>query len=110
MFKTDPELSIAGRMAGKTLRTIGVEVLTLLLAQQSLHALMVEAHFLFKRDLNEYLEELNKHCTTVLLEIEGTHPTPIPSATPSWPEVSEWFSKQDPIVVKQKFESYLRLS
>lgn len=113
MFKTDPEL----RLARGTIQTMGVNVLTLVLAQQSLSALMVEAHFLFRADVNEYMEELNKRCDA-LLEIEskqapashsGDPESTTPSTTPSSLTVSDWFSKQDPIV-RQKFESYLRLS
>ena len=103
MFKTDPEL----RLARGTIKTMSVNALTILMAQQSLCALMVEAHCLFEADVNGYLEELNKRCN-VLLEIESKQAT-TPSATPSSLEVSDWFSKQDPIV-KQKLESYLRLS
>ena len=54
---------------------MSVTTLTLGLAQQSLRALMVEAHFLFGEDVNGYLEELNERCNR-LQEIQHRQDDP----------------------------------
>ena len=104
--------TVAGKRAAEKYKTeelwrlrerVGVKMsettLTLKLAQQSLQALMVEAHFLFGEDVNGYLEELNERCNR-LYEIKCRHDDDH--------EVSDWFSEQDDYI-RQKFEPYLRL-
>ena len=83
-------------------------VLILQQVQQDLRSLMPKAHFLFERDVNEYLEELNTHCLE-LLAMERKQAITIGAQLPeAWHHESEWFEKQYTIA-KQKFENYLRL-
>ena len=103
MYKTEESRRLRERVGIKMSET----TLTLRLAQQSLQALMVEAHFLFGEDVNGYLEELNERCNR-LYEIQCRHDDPRLPNIESRVEVSDWFSEQDDYI-KQKFEPYLRL-
>lgn len=107
--------SIAGLKAAEVLASDpssprGYEsVLTLELAHQDLLRLMTKAHFLFERDVNEYLEELNTHCLA-LLEMERKQATTVGARLPdAWRGELKWFDEQG-TTAKQKFEGYLRLT
>ena len=104
MSKGDP----AFREADAETKGLSMMVLAKVLAHKNFRPLMVEAHFLFGQDVNEYLEELNNHCNA-LIEIERKRELAPEQDTPL-EQVGEtmWFIEQDPIV-KQKFEGYLRL-
>ena len=101
-YKTDHMRRMRERVGSKTSET----TLTLVLAQRSLRALIVEAHFLFGEDVNGYLKELNERCNG-LLDIQHRQDARLPNIE-SGVEVSDWFSKQDS-TIKQKFGRYLRL-
>ena len=114
MSKGDPAL----RQADAATKGLSIMVLAKVLAQQNFRPLMVEAHFLFEQDVNEYLEELNNHCNALIeierkreqVEIERKReqdPGAKFATTPERIDETIWFSQQDPIV-KQKFEGYLR--
>ncbi len=83
-------------------------VLILQEAQQDLWSLMPKAHFLFDRDVNQYLEELNTHCLALLAMERKLATTPSGRYPDAWMEETAWFEKQYTIA-KQKFENYLRL-
>ena len=85
------------------------KVLILQQAQQDLWSLMPKAHFLFERDVNEYLKELHTHCSALLAMELKQATTPTGQYPEAWNDEMEWFRKQDTIV-KHKFEAYLRLS
>ena len=103
MYKTEEVRRLRERVGFKMSET----TLTLRLAQQSLRALMVEAHFLFGEDVNGYLEELNERCNR-LQEFQHRQDDPRLPNIESGVEVSDWFSEQDDYI-RQKFEPYLRL-
>ena len=70
---------------------------------------MTKAHFLFGRDVNEYLEELNTHCLA-LLAIEREQATTVGARLPeAWRDELKWFDEQG-TTAKQRFEGYLRLT
>ena len=102
LYETEEMRRIRERVGFK----VSVTTHTLGLAQQSLRALMVEAHFLFGEDVNGYLEELNERCNR-LQEIQRRQDARLPNIE-SGVEVSDWFSEQDDHI-RQKFEPYLRL-
>ena len=102
LYETEKMRRIRERVGFK----VSVTTHTLGLAQQSLRALMVEAHFLFGEDVNGYLEELNERCNR-LQEIHRRQDARLPNIE-SGVEVSDWFSEQDDHI-RQKFEPYLRL-
>ena len=112
MSKADTAL----RQADAKTKGMSIMLLAKVLAQESFRPLMVEAHFLFDQDVNEYLEELNSHCNALIeierkreqVEIERKPEQDHPGTTLERIDEQIWFSQQDP-VVKQKFEGYLRL-